>query len=81
MKIEDRWGIGCKYKFQQSLEDENLYYFVYIKFYLDNGKKYALVAGKSSSNKVNQTGCDLGFYEYPRFEGEAYDNKKQWCQT
>ncbi len=32
-----------------SLVDGGLNYFAYIKFYLDNGQKYALVAGKTGS--------------------------------
>lgn len=81
----DRWRRGYKSKFQQSLVDDNLMFFAYIKFYVDEGKKYALVAGKSGSYIVNNSsGCDLGFYLYPQ-KGPAkkwlYDNEKQWCQT
>ena len=81
----DRWRRGYKSKFQQSLVDDNLMFFAYIKFYVDGGKKYALVAGKSGSYTVNNTsGCDLGFYLYPQ-KGPAKkwlkDNEKQWCQT
>lgn len=81
----DRWRRGYKYKFQQSLVDDNLMFFAYIKFYLDKRKKYALVAGTSGSYIVNtSSGCDLGFYLYPQ-KGPAkkwlYDNEKQWCQT
>lgn len=82
---DKRWKRGRKSEFQKYLEAKNLYYFAYIKFYLDNGKKYALVAGKTGSRKVNSSGCDLAFREYPDYEGKAkkwlYDNKKQWCQT
>ena len=81
----DRWRRGYKSKFQQSLVDDNLMFFGYIKFYVDGGKKYALVAGKSGSYTVNNSsGCDLGFYLYPQ-KGLAKkwikDNEKQWCQT
>ncbi|MBZ9635075.1 hypothetical protein [Clostridium sp. FP1] len=81
----DRWRRGYKSKFQQSLVDDNLMYFAYIKFYVGGEKKYALVAGKSGSYTVNNSsGCDLGFYLYPQ-KGSAkkwlYDNEKQWCQT
>lgn len=80
----DRWRRGYKSKFQQSLVDNKLYYFAYVKFYLDNDNEYALVAGKSGSYTVNSSGCDLGFYLYPQ-KGSAKrwlcDNKKQWCQT
>lgn len=62
----DRWHRGYKSKFQQSLVDDKLYYFAYIKFYLDNDNKNALVAEKSSSYTVNSYGCDLGFYLYPQ---------------
>lgn len=81
----DRWRRGYKSKYQQALVHDKLMYFAYIKFYVDNGEKYALVAGKSGSYNVNKSsGCDLGFYVYPE-KGPAkkwlYDNKKQWCQT
>lgn len=81
----DRWRRGYKSKFQQSLVDDNLMFFAYIKFYVDDGKKYALVAGKSGSYNVNNSsGCDLCFYLYPQ-KGSAKkwlsDNEKQWCQT
>jgi hypothetical protein len=81
----DRWRRGNKSKFQQSLVDDNLMFFAYIKFYVDDGKKYALVAGKSGSYTVNtSSGCDLAFYLYPQ-KGLAkkwiHDNKKKWCQT
>lgn len=34
----NRWRRGYKSKFQQSLVDDNLMFFAYIKFYLDGGK-------------------------------------------
>jgi hypothetical protein len=81
----DRWRRGYKSKFQQSLVDDNLRFFAYIKFYVDGGKKYALVAGKSGSYTVNNSsGCDLGFYLYPQIglaKKWLFDNEKQWCQT
>ncbi len=82
---DDRWRRGYKSKFQQSLVDDNLRFFAYIKFYTEGGKKYALVAGKSGSYTVNKSsGCDLGFYLCPQ-KGPAKiwidNNKKQWCQT
>lgn len=81
----DRWRRGYKSKFQQSLIDNNLMFFAYIKFYIDDGNEYALVAGKSGSYTVNNSsGCDLGYYLYPQ-KGPAkkwlYDNGKQWNQT
>lgn len=79
-----RWRRGKHKEFEQSLIDDNLYYFAYIKFYLNDGKEYALVAGKSGSLNVNYTGSDVRFREYPE-KGEAKDwlNKinKQWCHT
>ncbi len=82
---DDRWRRGYKSKFQQLLVDDNLMFFAYIKFYIDDGKKYALVAGKSGSYTVNNSsGCDLGFNLYPH-KGPAKkwlcDNGKQWYQT
>lgn len=81
---EDKWHRGKLNEFEQSLVDDKLYYFAYIKFYLDDGKEYALVAGKSGSRNVNNSGSDVRFYVYPK-KGAAkewlYKNNKQWCQT
>jgi len=81
---DKRWRRGYKSKFQQSLVDDNLKFFAYIKFYLDEGKRYALVAGKSGSYAVNSSGCDLRFLKHP-YKGEAKiwlsNNDKEWCQT
>jgi len=80
----DRWRRGKKSEFQKSLVNDKLFYFAYIKFYLDNDNEYALVAGKSGSYTVISSGCDLGFYEYPE-KGPAkewlHNNNKKWCQT
>lgn len=81
---EDKWRYGKHYEFEQSLVDDKLYYFAYIKFYLDNDKEYALVAGKSGSCNVNTKGSDVKFRVYP-YKGKAkewlHNNNKQWCQT
>ena len=79
-----RWRRGDKSKFQQSLVDESLKFFAYIKFYVDGERKYALVAGKSGSNTVNSSGCDLGFSldsQKDLAKKWLSDNNKQWCQT
>lgn len=80
-----RWHRGKKYKFQQSLVADRLFYFAYIKFYIYNDNEYALVAGKSGSYTVNSSGCDLGFYQYPPQKGHAkewlFRNNMKWCQT
>ena len=88
LQDEDRWRRGKKKEFQDSLANDKLNYFAYVKFYLDkndkNDKKYAIVAGKSGSTKVNQSGCDLSF-STKQEDGNArkwlQENKKQWCQT
>ena len=50
-----------------SLVEDNLMFFAYIKCYIDDGRAYALVAGKSGSYTVNNSSsCDLGFYLYPQ---------------
>lgn len=81
---KDEWEYGKYNEFEQSLVDDKLYYFAYIKFYLDNGKEYALVAGKSGSRNVNAGGSDVKFRVYP-YKGKAkewlHNNNKQWCQT
>ncbi len=81
---EKRWKYGKHNEFEKSLVDGNLHYFTYIKFYLDNGKKYALVAGKTGSRNVNSRGSDVRFREHP-YEGAAkdwlFENNKEWCQT
>lgn len=81
-----RWKRGKKNCFQQSLVDDGLEYFSYVKFYIgDDGKKYALVAGKSGSKSVNKSsGCDLSFSIKPE-HGAARKwlekHHKSWCQT
>lgn len=82
---KDRWGRGKKSKFQRSLAADGLDYFGYIKFCLDDGEKYAIVAGKSGSLNVNKSsGCDLSFSVDVK-DGPARewlrDNNKEWCQT
>ncbi len=84
-KKDVRWRRGKKDEFQRSLVDSGLKYFAYIKFYLDGDNKYAIVAGKSGSKKVNPTsGCDLSFSTNPE-HGEARrwlkKMEKKWCQT
>ena len=56
------WSGGTKQAFEQSLIDDNITWFVYIKFYLDakNNPK-PLVCGKSGSLLVNSNGSDLSF--------------------
>lgn len=78
---KNRWGRGKRSKFEDSLIAKNIYYFAYIKFYLDDDKnKYALVAGKSGSKKVNVK-SDIRFCVFPD-KGQAkkwlYDNDKNW---
>lgn len=86
LRQEDiRWMRGKKRDFQQSLVDIDLNYFAYIKFYLKEGKEYALVVGKSGSKKVNKTsGCDLSFstnIEHGQARKWLSQNSKLWCQT
>lgn len=82
---KDRWGWGKKSRFQKSLVDGELKYFAYIKFYLDDGEKYAIVAGKSGSLNVNKsTGCDLSFSlnnKHGKARRWLNTNHKEWCQT
>ncbi|WP_349948425.1 hypothetical protein ABFV83_08320 [Lacrimispora sp. BS-2] len=78
---KNRWGRGKRRLFEDSLDIKNLYYFAYVKFYLDDdNNKYALVAGKSGSKKVNYK-SDVKFCEYPD-KGKAkkwlHDNDKNW---
>ena len=80
-----RWQRGRKFDFQESLADDNLLYFAYIKFYIcQNGEKYALVSGKSGSKKVNYSGCDLSFstnIKHGRARKWLKCNEKKWCVT
>ena len=77
-----RWRRGKHSDFEKSLM--GMKYFAYIKFYLDDDVMYALVAGKSGSRRVNGSGSDVRFREYP-YKGKAkawlYEQKKQWCKT
>ena len=53
---------GAKQAFEQSLVENNVYYFCYIKFYIDlNNNMKPLVVGKSGSLNVNTTGSDVSF--------------------
>ena len=73
--------------FEQSLIDENIGWFVYIKFYIcgkedDNFKP--LVIGKTGSLLVNNSGSDLSFSTNIN-DGPARrflaENNYQWCKT
>ena len=56
------WSGGTKQAFEQSLIDDGISWFVYIKFYLDKqGNSKPLVCGKSGSLLVNSNGSDLSF--------------------
>lgn len=60
---KDSWK-GNKNKFEQSLLDNNITYFTYIKFYVNKNKDnkiYPLVVGISATLDINQTGSDLNF--------------------
>lgn len=58
----NNWENGSKSAFEQSLVDDGITWFIYIKFYLDkqNNSK-PLVCGKSGSILVNNSGSDLSF--------------------
>lgn len=52
--------------FDKLLIENNINYFVYIKFYKNkNSKILPLVVGESGSLNVNKTGCDLSFSKNP----------------
>lgn len=58
---KDSWK-NDKNKFEQSLLNDNITYFTYIKFYVNkNNKIYPLVVGISATLDINQTGTDLNF--------------------
>lgn len=80
---ETRWNQRSKFEDTLVTELNNgqgIKYFAYIKFYLDKGRKYALVAGKSGSKLVNEK-SDVSFLEYPK-KGLAkkwlYEHDKEW---
>lgn len=53
---------GDKVAFEQFLNDKNIKWFVYIKFYENKSKKIRpIVVGKSGSIRVNSSGSDLNF--------------------
>lgn len=53
---------GAHLAFEQNLVDENIKWFVYIKFYINNsGNIKPLVVGKSGSKLVNNSGSDISF--------------------
>lgn len=58
---KDNWN-GNKIAFEQFLYDNNVRWFVYVKFYKGNGSRIKpIVVGKSGSIKVNASGSDLNF--------------------
>ena len=57
------WTVA-KQAFEQDLIDQNIDWFVYIKFYINNINEInPLVVGKSGSLNVNSSGSDLNFSE------------------
>lgn len=57
----ENWG-GARSAFEQSLVDDEIGYFVYIKFYIDEyGASRPLVVGKTGSRLVNSNGTDVIF--------------------
>ena len=80
---KDWSGAGCA--FEQNLVENNISWFVYIKFYIDeNGKFKPLVAGKSGSFLVNTNGSDVSFSTDIN-DGPArrflQENNLDWCKT
>lgn len=58
---KDSWN-GYKVAFEQYLEDKNIKWFVYVKFYINpRGFINPIVVGKSGSKLVNSNGSDLNF--------------------
>ena len=90
----DFWSDGSKSAFEQSLVDDNIMWFTYIKFYIShNNSKIEeiasirpLVVGKSGSLLVNNSGSDLSFStdinDGParRFLAES-NNNSSWDKT
>ena len=71
--------------FEQSLIDEKITWFIYIKFYINSENKIKpLVVGKSGSLLVNSNGSDLNFSTNPE-DGPArkflYDIGLNWDKT
>ena len=58
---KESWN-GDKIAFEQNLIDNNIKWFIYIKFYEQNKNNFKpLVIGKSGSLKANPSGSDLNF--------------------
>lgn len=47
--------------YEQELVDKGVKHFAYIKFFSDGKDYYGIVAGKSGSRIVNQSGTDISF--------------------
>lgn len=61
VQSSDDWG-GANNAFEQSLVDDDIQWFIYLKFYLDNdSNSIPLVCGKSGSLLVNSRGSDVNF--------------------
>lgn len=83
----ENWN-GAKAAFEQNLVDNNINWFVYIKFFIDEiGNIKPLVVGKSGSLNVNTNGSDVSFStdinDGParRFLKENADKGFKWCKT
>ena len=60
--IKDLDDIKPGENFQKKLKEIDLGYFAYIKFFIDNGEAYGIVAGKTGSYSVNKSqGTDVSF--------------------
>lgn len=64
LQDSENWS-GSRQAFEQNLIDNNISWFVYIKFYInnENNEIKPLVIGKFGSLLVNSTGSDLNFSE------------------
>lgn len=76
---------GSRQAFERNLMENNIYWFTYIKFYIDeNGSIKPLVVGKSGSLNVNINGSDVSFSTNVN-DGPArrflFENQYRWCKT
>lgn len=76
---------GSKQAFEQNLVDDKIYWFVYIKFYINKNKEIKpLVVGKSGSLLVNSNGSDVSFstdINHGPARRFLLEESLDWCKT
>lgn len=66
-------------EFEEQLVQKKIYYFAYIKFFIDNQNSYGIVGGKTKSRLVNEKrGSDVDFTKDLRYAPLTKWNAKEF---